>query len=125
MATNRKRAAADYLAVPVTNPTTPASGDPVRFGNITGVALTAKGDGGNAAADTTVDFSPAVYDLSVKAVNDSGNSAVAVGDKLYYDAAETPDEINKDSTAGKAFGYALETITAGASDTIKVGVAAL
>lgn len=118
MATNRKRAAADFLAVPVTNPTTPASGDPVRFGNITGVALTAKGDGGNAAADTTVDFSTAVYDLSVKAVNDSGNSAVAVGDAIFYVDADTPKLSKKAS--GYFFGIALEAITSGATDTINV-----
>lgn len=98
------------------------SGDPVEIVDLHGVALTDRDSDGNATVKCPFAY---VADLLVTAKNNGGNSAVAVGDKLYYDAAETPDEINKDSTAGKAFGYALETITAGDSDTIKVGVAAL
>lgn len=99
---------------------TVVSGDLVEFVDLHGVALTsyASADG---KADVKFPFM-FVADLSVHAANNSGNVAVSIGDKLYYDAAETPDEINKDSTNGKAFGYALEAITSGETDTILVGI---
>ena len=108
------------LTLPV--PAGTASGNPVEIVDLHGVVLDDRDADGNATVKCPFAY---VADLLVTAKNNSGNSAVAVGDKLYYDAAENPDELNKDSTAGKAFGYALETIGAGLSDTIKVGVAAL
>jgi len=53
----------------------------------------------------------------VVAVNHSGNSAVAVGDLLYVDTGV----INKDSTDGVEFGYALDAIDAGDTADIRVG----
>lgn len=106
------------LSVVVTDPATPASGDPVRYGNLTGLALVDEGDGGNAATETTVDFGPFVADLSVKAVDGSGNSAVVVGDALWYVDADTPKLSKK--TTGYFFGFALEAITSGSTDTINV-----
>lgn len=105
-------------AVVVSNPTTPASGDPVRYGLMTGVALTAKAGGGNAATYTTVDFGPRGWNLSVKGVNDSGNSAVAVGDALFYVDADTP-KISKKST-GYFFGFANAVVGSGLTATIEV-----
>jgi hypothetical protein len=58
-----------------------------------------------------------VQKVSVTAVDNSGNSAVALGDKLYLDAGV----INKDSVAGKAFGYALEAVASGETANIQVG----
>lgn len=58
-----------------------------------------------------------VQRVSVTAVNHSGNSAVAVGDKLYLDTGV----INKDSTDGVPFGYALDAIDAGDTEIIRVG----
>jgi hypothetical protein len=118
MATNSIYAPGYKLAVACSSPTTPASGDPVRYGYLTGVALTDEGEGGNAATNTTVDFGPAVWDLSVAAVDDSGNSAVAVGDALFYVDADTP-KISK-KVSGYFFGIALEAISSGATDTINV-----
>lgn len=107
------------LAVVCSHPATPASGDPVRFGEMTGVALTDEGEGGAGSTETVVDFTPGnVYDLSVKGVDGSGNAAVAVGDKLYYTDADTP-VLNK-KTTGRFFGFALEAISSGSTDTIKV-----
>jgi hypothetical protein len=106
------------LSVVCSNPTTPASGDPVRYGNLTGLALTDESGGGNASGYTTVDFGPYVADLSVKAVDDNGNSAVAVGDALWYVDADTPKLSKK--TAGYFFGFALEAIGSGSTDTINV-----
>lgn len=118
MATNLAFDHARGLSVAATHPDTPASGNPVRVGEVCGVALTDEGDGGNATTATTVDFGPAVYKLSVKAVNGSGNSAVAVGDKLYYTDADDP-VLNK-KTTGTPFGYALAAITSGSTATIPV-----
>lgn len=118
MATNRAYSNPSHLPLATTDPTTPASGDPVRVGPLTGVALTAKGDGGNAATDTSVDVGLNVYRLSVKGVDDAGNVAVAVGDQLFYVDADTPKLSKKGS--GRYFGIALEAVTSGATTTIMV-----
>lgn len=89
------------------------SGEPVAVGQITGVALV-DADANN---KTTVDTEK-VYDLSVKAIDGGGNSAVTVGDAIYYVEADTPN-LSKKNT-GVLFGYALEAINAGATDTINV-----
>lgn len=102
------------LSVVCTNPTTPASGDPVRYGSLTGLALTDERTDGT----TTVNFGPFVADLSVKGIDDSGNSAVAVGDAIWYVDADTPKLSKKAS--GYFFGFALETVTGGATATIRV-----
>ena len=102
------------LSVPVTDPASPVSGDPVRYGVLTGVALTDKGDGGNVAANTTVDFGPGVYDIPVVAEA----SAIAEGDALFYDDAI--HKVNNDSVNGIFFGFALEAIGNGLTDTINV-----
>jgi predicted RecA/RadA family phage recombinase len=89
------------------------SGDPVVVGQIAGVALIDADASGMATVDTQ-----GVYSLSVKAVDSAGNSAVAVGDAIYYVDADTPKLSKKDT--GVLFGYALETIAAGQTATIKV-----
>ncbi|RJP53619.1 MAG: DUF2190 family protein [Anaerolineaceae bacterium] len=96
------------------DPTTPASGDPVRCGNVTGLALTDERSDGK----TTVDIGGFVADLSVKAVDGSGNSAVALYDPLWYVDADTP-KLSKKAT-GYFYGFALETIASGETDTINV-----
>lgn len=118
MATNLIQPDAYKLSVICTNPTTPASGDPVRMGSLTGVAITDESAGGNASGYTSVDFSQSVYNLSVKGVDGDGNSAVAVGDTIFYVDADTP-KLSKKS-AGYFFGFALETVQSGATATIKV-----
>ena len=102
------------LSVVCTNPATPASGDPVRFGSFTGVALTDE----RADGTTTVDFRENVWDLSVKAIDGAGNSAVVVGDAIYYVDADTP-KLSKKNT-GYLFGFALEAIDAGQTATIRI-----
>lgn len=118
MATNRVIADPQVLSVVCSNPTTPASGDPVRFGGLCGVALTDEAEGGNPTGYTSVDFGPAVYDLSVKGVDDDGNSAVAIGDHIFYVDADTPKLSKK--TSGYYFGIALEAVISAATTTIKV-----
>lgn len=105
------------LAVAVSDPASPKSGDPVRFGVITGVALTDEGADGL----TTVRFNDAVADVPVKGVNGSGNSAVAEGDALFYVDADTPKVSKK--VSGTPFGTALEAVASGATDTIRVKLA--
>lgn len=113
MATNEIFEDGDNLSLVCSDPTTPASGGPVVVGQIPGVAQTdERADG------TTSVVMKGVFDLSVKGVDGSGNSAVAVGDIIYYVAADTP-KLSKKAT-GVRFGYALEAISSGGTDTIRV-----
>jgi len=118
MAKNMTRDDIYRVPVVVTNPTTPVSGDPVRYGSLTGVALTDEGGGGNSATMTTVDFGPREWLLSVKGINDSGNSAVAVGDSIFYVDGDTPHLSKKSS--GYFFGVASEIVSSSATTTIRV-----
>jgi predicted RecA/RadA family phage recombinase len=117
MATNMVYENGNQLPVAVTDPATPASGDPVRWGEKCGVALGAKGAGGNASTDTTVKFD-GCFNLSVKGIDGGGNSAVAVGDIIYYVDADTP-KLSKKNT-GRRFGYAMATVGSGLTATIAV-----
>ena len=114
MATNQVLERADQMSVVCTAPATPASGDPVLFGQRPGVALTDERTDG----ETTVKFSGS-YLLSVEGANNAGNTAVAAGDILYYDAAATV-KINKDNTNGVRFGYAGAEVASGATAIIEV-----
>lgn len=105
-----------YLSVAATNPTTPLTGQPLRLGVLTGVAQIDEGT--DVANETTADFGQFVADVSVKGINDSGNSAVAIGDLIYYVDADTPKLSKKAS--GYLFGIALETVGSGSTDTINV-----
>lgn len=118
MAKNMTRDDIYRVNVVVTDPTTPTSGAPVRYGLMTGVALTDEGGGGNIATETSVDFGPREWDLSVKGINDAGNSAVAVGDAIFYVDADTPKLSKKSS--GYFFGFANEAVVSAATTTIKV-----
>ena len=119
MATNQTRGDSFIHSVVCSHPTTPTTGAPVRWGYFTGVALTDEGEGGNGATTTTVDFGPKEWDLSVKGVNDSGNSAVAAGDMIYYTDADTPP-LSKKQAAGYLFGIAQEAVGSGQTATIRV-----
>lgn len=118
MATNIVQQPAESISVPCTHPATPQSGDPVRYGVLTGIALTDEGAGGNIAANTTVYFGPAVVSVSVKGVDDSGNSAVVAGDIITYTDADTPPLSKKSS--GYFFGFAIGTVGSGLTATIQV-----
>lgn len=106
------------LSVVVSDPATPESGDPIRYGHMTGIALTKEGEGGNGSTETTVNLGPFEAELSVKAVDGSGNSAVAEGDPLWYVDADTP-KLSKKAT-GYFYGIARGAIIAGETATIKV-----
>lgn len=98
-----------------TDPTTPASGDPVLCGQIPGVALTTE----DAAGATTVALDGA-FNLSVKGIDGSGNSAVAAGDAIYYVTGDMP-KLSKKAT-GVLFGYALGTVGSSSTATIAVEI---
>jgi len=115
MATNEVYADGNQLALAATDPTTPASGDPVVVGQIPGVALLNEQSDGK----TTIKMN-GVFSLSVKGVDGSGNAAVDAGDIIYYVAADTP-KLSKKAT-GVRFGYALATVGSGATATIQVKV---
>lgn len=116
MAQSRKFASGDVLRVSVPSPT--VSDDPVAFGAaLSGVALTDY-DASDGAA--TVAFE-GVFNVSVKGINAGGNSAVALGDAIYHVANDTPP-LSKKAT-GILFGYALETVSSGATATIAVKLA--
>jgi len=106
------------MSVVCSNPTTPAARDVVRFGYQTGIALTDESAGGNASGYTTVDCGPWTKYLSVKGADANGNSAVAVGDTIYYVDADTP-KLSKKAT-GYAFGVALGAVESGATTVIPV-----
>jgi len=118
MAKNLVYNGSDGLPLVCSDPATPASGDPVRYGEKCGVALTAE----YADGVTPVDVTPGhCYDLSVKGIDGGGNSAVALGDKIYYVDADTP-KLSKKAT-GRLFGYAMAAITSGSTATITVMLA--
>jgi predicted RecA/RadA family phage recombinase len=103
-------------AVTCSDPTTPASGDPVVCGQIPGVALAAEDSAGLTTIALDGDFT-----LSVKGVDSSGNSAVADGDIIYYQTGDTP-KLSKKATGGVRFGYARGVVLTSATSTIRVQV---
>lgn len=121
MATNEVFTPGWSIPVVCSHPSAPNSGDPVRFGKMTGIAQVDEGAGGNISTETSVYFGPGVFDLSV---DDNGGSGIAVGDALYYHDTGTgspASSINNSSGSADAFfGFALEVVTANATTTIRV-----
>lgn len=116
MSTNEIFDPGDKLALAATHPTTPVSGGPARLGQIPLVCLVTEAtNGGDGLASYTL---TGVHDLSVKGIDGSGNAAVVAGDILYYTDGDTP-VLNK-KTTGVRFGYALEGVSSGGTDTIRV-----
>lgn len=93
------------------------SGDPVAIGGIVGTALVDYG--AEVTGKASILLNMHIADHTVEAKDADGNNAVALGDAIYYDSAETI-KLNKDNVNGVFWGYALEAITAGSSDTINV-----
>ena len=112
MAKNIKYEPGWVLDLTCTKPDEPNSGDPVRCGNLTGIALTDE----DAAGKTTVNTGPFVAEFSVK---DSGNTGIAVGAPLWYHDDATP-ALDNVSAGGYYYGIALAAIATGRTATIKV-----
>lgn len=117
MAKNITRQLGDQLAVTVSHPADPNSGDPVRWGAKAGIALI---DEDTEDGKTTVKFNGCAR-IPVKGVNGGGNSAVAEGDALYYVDADTPPVSKK--TTGTLIGYAMEAVASAATATIEIKLA--
>ena len=120
MATNIVYEPAHKLAVVVTDPAAPDSGDPVRYGVQTGIALLDEGEGGAGATETIVHFGQFVAELYV---DDTSGAGIAVGAPLFYDDTATGDpltNLNDDGINGYFFGIALEAVGANATTQIKV-----
>lgn len=101
----------DTLYRKLTQPTTGGkAGDPCLVGRRPGVILVDQDDNGYA----TVHFH-GTYRFNVHGVTAGGNSAIAIGDDLYYDASPgaTNPVINKDVTNGVFFGTAVEAVGSG------------
>lgn len=106
-----------YRSVVVTNPTTPVSGSPVRWGTLTGIALI--DESADITGETSVNFGPFEARLSV---DDNGGSGIAVGDLLYYNdtATGSPATNINNTSSGYFFGFALEAVGSNATTTIRV-----
>jgi predicted RecA/RadA family phage recombinase len=103
------------LSLACTSPVAVTAGSPVRFGNLTGVAITAEGDGGNISTEATVRLEGGVYSLSV---TDTVGGGIAAGDSLFFADGAPPTITN--NSAGYFFGFALEAVGVGATATINV-----
>jgi len=119
MATNITFGGSKRASLVATDPATPASGDPVICGQIPGIALDNEAAAGGLIGQTTVGLDD-VAAFSVKGIDGSGNSAVAVGDILYYVSADTPKLSKKDT--GVRFGYARQLLATGTTGTIDVQI---
>jgi predicted RecA/RadA family phage recombinase len=115
MAANEVYNQGDFL--PLTVGASVAAGSPVCVGQLPGVTVTATGSSGTQNATVCVK-NGAVFNLSVKAVDGGGNSAVSVGDIIYWVVGDTP-KLSKKNT-GVKFGIALQAITSGSTATIPV-----
>lgn len=111
MATNLAYKDAWRLDLPV--PVGTVRGDPVLVGKLPGVALIDRQSDGQATVDTH-----GAYRLPVKAIDSEGNSAIAIGEDLYFDSGSIP-KISK-SAAGTYYGKALAEVAEGEEASIPV-----
>jgi predicted RecA/RadA family phage recombinase len=89
-------------------------GDHVVVGSLVGVAV----EDAAASTDNIDVVRQGVFNLSVIATDSGGNSAVAIGDKLFIDSAANA-AITKNNTKTE-FGIAMAAVNAGATATIPV-----
>ena len=97
------------LTLPVTN--TLVSGDPEVIGTLPVVLLTDPDSSDEAECATE-----GVFNLTVVGEDGVGNTAIAIGDKVYLDGTD----VNADDTNGIEFGIALDAVTSGSSIIIPV-----
>jgi len=94
-------------------------GDPVLCGeNIVGVAFKSAA----AATDLIVIDTEGIWQLSVVATDQNGDSDVLVGDELFINKTTCVISKNYDKGTHARFGYALYAITGGVTDVIPVKV---
>ena len=112
MAKNIKYEPGWRKAYACTKPDEPDSGDPVRIGNMTGIALLDE----DAAGKTVVDKGPFSAKFTVK---DNGGTGIGVGDTIWYHDDQTPP-LDNVPTGGYFYGYAEEAVAAGQTAIIEV-----
>lgn len=100
------------LAVPAST----VAGDVILIGEMVVIAQTDRDSDGYAIVTLPCAH---VQKFTVYGRTDGAGSAVAIGDKLYADSGD--GQINKDSTNGELFGFALGTVTSGSNSEILVG----
>lgn len=114
-------------SVIATHPTLPLSGQPMRCGLETGIAVTNEATttydlSGNVSGYVSFWCGPFRAKLSVKGVNDSGNSAVVDGDALFYVDSDINDGTGflSKKASGYFFGWARGGVNSGSTATINV-----
>lgn len=111
MADNITHKPGERISVACSYPAEPDSGDPVRYGGETGIAITDEDADGN----TVIDVGPFEADFSVE---DSETGGISVGDLIWFhDATQM---LNNTATGGTFFGTAREAVSDGETATIKV-----
>jgi len=113
MATNQVLPEFKQVSLPV--PTGTSSNDPLV---VWGIPVVANEDEGNVTTGYATCITVGSWDLSVEAVDDSGNTVISAGDIIYYDANNTPVLSRK--TSGVKFGKAAAAVAVGATATIEV-----
>jgi hypothetical protein len=106
------------LSVAATHPTTPANGDPVRYGVMTGIALINEGD--DISGETSIEFGAFI---SKHYVDDDLGVGIAKGDTIFYQDTATGSpatRLNNNPTNGYFWGFALETVGTNATTQITV-----
>ncbi len=116
MATNIKYEKRSAVRVELTVGASKSSGD-VEFLNDMPVFLLEDSDSSNLATVELIGCG-LVVNLAVVGADGAGNSAVAIGEKLFKDGSA----YNKDSINGQFIGYALSTVTSGSTSTIPVAL---
>jgi len=96
-------------------PTGVQAGDPVLLEEMVCYAQSDRDGDGNARVMIPGNF---VQVVPVSGRDNTSDVLVAVGNLLYFDAAD--DQLNLDSTAGVPFGYALAGVVAGETTDIEV-----
>ena len=112
MAKNVKYEPGWRKAYACTKPDEPDSGDPVRIGNMTGIALLDE----DAAGKTVVDKGPFSAKFPVK---DNGGAGIGVGDTIWYHDGQTPP-LDNVPAGGYFYGYAEEAVAAEQTAIIEV-----
>ena len=113
MATNQVLPEFKQVSLPVSTGT--SSGDPLV---VWGIPVVADEDEGNVTTGYATCITVGSWDLSVAAVDDSGDTVIAAGDIIYYDATQSP--VLSRRTSGVSYGKAAATVTVGATATIEV-----
>ena len=116
MATNRIQGKGSVLQATNGSGSAIASGQPMLVGDqgLAGVCL----EDIAAAGVGSVEVPPGVvFDYPCKGHNGSADTAIAVGDKVYFSAGDAFCDVD---SAAALFGYALEAVASGATATIEV-----